>query len=190
MFINKYFKNKTFIFIFTLIFILMFTACGSEKNNTDVSGSSDAPSAPSESAENTNGDKLTAVSFNDFKKTASEYGDLHDMSDSFGYHAAAVTGENINIIYLTPTNADDAKSMILEENSSEPQNIKVVSSGSNFEYYEETAEAKEDESIEAFYGYYLRADNMAILITGPLEKKDSVKQEAVNFYNKLGYTNA
>ncbi|MCI8283738.1 MAG: hypothetical protein HFE90_00470 [Firmicutes bacterium] len=188
MFIHKPFKNKTLIIIFTLIFILMFTACGSEKNNADASDSSEAPA--SSEANNAADDKLTVISFDDFKNAASVYGDLHDMSDSFGYPAAAVTGENINIIYMTPKTEADAKSMILEENSSETQNIKVVSSGSNFEYYEETAEAKEDESIEAFYGYYLRADNMAILITGPLDKKDTVKQEAVNFYNKLGYTNA
>lgn len=190
MIANNFLKNKTIILIFTLIFILMFTACGSEKNSANTSGSAEYSSVSEKENDRSQVDKLTAASFDDFKKAALAYGDLHDMSDSFGYPAAAVTGGNINIIYLTPANEADAKSMILEENGGETQNIKVVSSGGNFEYYEETAEAKEDESIEAFYGYYLRADNMAILITGPLDKKDTVKQEAINFYNKLGYTNA
>ncbi len=194
---GNFLKIQPFIIILSLLLIFALTACSSPQNSSGQD--SEAPGFPSadnpsdgadSSSPGSDGTSLPVVTLDDFKRAAAKYGEVQDMSDSFGYPSAAVTGELINLIYITPDSEKTAVSMITGEDEDESENIQVVASGDNYQYYEEFAESIPDEDIEAFYGYYLRVENMAILITGPADKREDVKKEAKSFYNELGYKNA
>ena len=124
-----------------------------------------------------------------FKEAAGKYGDVRDMTDTLGYESAAVSTEDINLIYMKLDDAAAAKSMALGDKGTEGVELKVTYSGANYDYYEETVDPESEVSSEigAVYGIYLRVDNMLILVTGTADNKDDVKVTAHEFYTGLGY---
>lgn len=133
------------------------------------------------------GESYPPASLDTFKAVASSYGEVYDMSETFGCDAAAVSGESVSLVYLALKDEAEAMSMALGDKDLEGVSLDVVSSGSNYDYYEEIYQSNEQPDGGSFYGLYLRVDNVLILISGPLADQDSVKAEAVDFYSQLGY---
>ena len=79
-----------------------------------------------------------------------------------------------------------AKSMIFGGAGSINQNVTVVKAGDNYDYYEEKSDSNESPE-NSFFGYYLRVDNMLLLVTGPANDSNSVRSKAKSFFQKFGY---
>lgn len=73
-----------------------------------------------------------------FKALAQGYGEVLDVTESLGYEAAAVSTDKVNIIYVRPDDVATAKSMATGDKGSDGVELKVLDSGANYEYYEET----------------------------------------------------
>lgn len=125
-----------------------------------------------------------------FKEAAAKFGEVHDMTEALGYEAAAVSGDNLNLIYMKLDDAAAAKSMALGDKDKDGVELKVINSGANYDYYEEIVDADSADTMDGLgsvYGIYLRVDNMLILVTGTVENKNEVKTQAHAFYTGLGY---
>ena len=122
-----------------------------------------------------------------FKEAAGKYGDVHEMTEALGYESAAVSGDDLNLIYMKLDDAAAAKSMALGDQGVDGVELKVIDSGANYDYYEEIVDTGVSAEPGSVYGIYLRVDNMLILITGKVENKDNVKTQAHEFYTGLGY---
>lgn len=122
-----------------------------------------------------------------FKEAAGKYGEVHDMPEEFGYEAATVSGDKLNLTYIKLDDAAAAKSMALGDKGTDGVELNVIDSGSNYDYYEEIMDPSVSSELGSVYGIYLRVDNMLILITGSVENKNDVKKQAHEFYTGLGY---
>ena len=122
-----------------------------------------------------------------FKEAAGKYGEVHDMTEALGYEAATVPGDELNLTYIKLDDAAAAKSMALGDKGADGVELKVIDSGSNYDYYEEIVDSSVSSELGSVYGIYLRVDNMLILITGTVENKNDVKTKAHEFYTGLGY---
>ena len=109
------------------------------------------------------------------------------MTEALGYEAAAVSGNELNLIYMKLDDAAAAKSMALGDKGADGVELNVIDSGSNYDYYEEIVDSNVSSQLGSVYGIYLRVDNMLILITGSVENKNDVKTQAHEFYTGLGY---
>ena len=173
-------ENKTLKSILCVVasfFMLAgLTACGQEK----------ALSMYSVDPESARGTELTPTELEGFKEAVDSYGDVYDMSDTFGYPAAAVSSDDLNIIYLKLESESEARSMVIGDRDSDGIDLDVISSGENYDYYEEVSQST-SEGTDSLYGLYLRVDSTLILVTGSLENRDRIKAEALDFYSCLGY---
>ena len=122
-----------------------------------------------------------------FKEAAGKYGEVRDMPEEFGYEAATVSGDELNLTYIKLDDAAAAKSMALGDKGADGVELNVIDSGSNYDYYEEILDSNVSSQLGSLYGIYLRVDNMLILITGSVENKNDVKTRAHEFYTGLGY---
>lgn len=152
-----------------------------------ASGCSKTKGLDSSEPEIINEVSLDVTSFDKFREAAGNYGEVYDMTEVLEYQAAAVSSEDINLIYMMLDDAAAAKSMAMGDLGAEGIELKVIDSGENYEYYEETADETADTGIGSIYGLYLRVDNMLILATGSLDDKGNVRNKAVEFYKSLGY---
>ena len=122
-----------------------------------------------------------------FKEAAGKYGEVRDMPEEFGYEAATVSGDELNLTYIKLDDAAAAKSMALGDKGADGVELNVIDSGSNYDYYEEILDSSVSSEPGSLYGIYLRVDNMLILITGSVENKNDVKTQAHEFYTGLDY---
>ena len=132
-------------------------------------------------------DKLATIDKTKFSEIAASYGEIQDVSEEFGFDALAVHSDNeMNYIYMMLQNDAAAKSMLFGGAGSINQNVTVVKAGDNYDYYEEKSDSNESPE-NSFFGYYLRVDNMLLLVTGPANDSNSVRSKAKSFFQKFGY---
>lgn len=152
-----------------------------------AAGCSKTEGLDSSEPEVVNNVSLEVTSIDKFKEAAESYGEIYDMTEILGFESAAVSSEELNLIYMALDDSAAAKSMALGDLGNEGVEIETIDSGKNYEYYEETVSSDAETDISSIYGLYLRVDNMLILVTGDLNDKDSVRDKAVAFYEGLGY---
>lgn len=160
-----------------LLLVVALTSCGS--GTSPSSGSEDSSSSGADS------DLLAAVSLDDFKEAASSYGTVTDMTDQLVFETASVQSDRVNIIYMKTHTQQQAENMI--SGSGGENTVTVLRSGQNYSYCEENAPADASDGTEAFYGYYLRVDNVLLLVTGKPEDRELVRETAADLLDSLGY---
>ncbi len=176
---------------------------------------SEIPTNSSSENRSTENDTYPSVSLEDFKVAASAYGTVIDMTEQLTYESAAVQGNSqYNIIYMKADTPQQAERILVSEFSSsadsddsaysdsdnsaypddassysdtEKTNIRTLRCGVNYCYYEEDAPADPEAGTAAFYGRYLRVDNVLLLVTGTAENKAGVKETSAKLFQLLGY---
>ena len=184
----KYSEKKQKMRYLELFFSLLlitalfgFSACGP----ISPSGSSkDSVSAENEA------DIYRTASLEDFKTAASVYGTVTDMTEQLTYESAAVRdNDQYNMIYIKAVSSKQAERILFSDSDSgaDQTDIKKLRSGVNYCYYEEEAPADPQSGTAAFYGRYLRVDNVLILVTGTPDDKDGVQDVSGKLFQSLGY---
>ena len=107
------------------------------------------------------------------------------MTDQLVFETASVQSDRVNIIYMKTHTQQQAENMI--SGSGGENTVTVLRSGQNYSYCEENAPADASDGTEAFYGYYLRVDNVLLLVTGKPEDRELVRETAADLLDSLGY---
>ena len=180
--------RPTFSFVLTLMMLALlfsFSACGSQSM---PDSSQDSVTAEAEE------DTYQAPSLDDFKAVASAYGTVTDMTQQLTYESAAVQNNSrYNIIYMKAVTPDQAERILFSEsgfdteNGSENPNVQTLRSGGNYCYYEEYASTDPQSDTAAFYGRYLRIDNVLLIVTGAPEDKVGVQEISGKLFQSFGY---
>ena len=173
------------IIVSVLMLLLSLAACGSEQ--TAGAGSAEGSSLQETPVQSS--DSYEPVSMNRFKKAAADLGEAQDVSEDFGFDACMVTGEDgTNYIYMYLSSDDMADQLLTDgdgDGLTDP-GLQLIKSGGNYEFYKEIYE--NEESGATIRGYYLRVENMLILITGDQEAEETVMSDADTLFRSLGYS--
>ena len=134
-------------------------------------------------------DTYQAASLTDFKEAASVYGTVTDMTEQLTYESAAVKGnDRYNIIYMKAVTPEQAEDILFSDSGPDTDpTVNKLRSGDNYCYYEENAAADPASSTAAFYGRYLRIDNVLLIVTGAPEDKTGVQETSEKLFSALGY---
>ena len=177
-----------FSFALTLMMLVLLFSLSACSSQSPSDSSKNSVSAESES------DTYQAPSLDDFKAAASAYGTVTDMTQQLTYESAAVQNNSrYNIIYMKAVTPDQAERILFSEsgfdaeNASENPNIQTLRSGGNYCYYEEYASTDPQSNTAAFYGRYLRIDNVLLIVTGAPEDKAGVQGISEKLFQSLGY---
>ncbi len=173
-------KHRKFTFLLPVLLLLTVLLSSCSAGGAPSSGSED-PSLPEGS------DVLPAVSLDDFSEAASAYGTVTDMTEQLTFETASVQTDRINIIYMKTHTEKQAENLISGGTDSE-DTVTVLRSGQNYSYCEENAPEDPSDGTAAFYGYYLRVDNVLLLVTGSPEDRTFVRETAEEFFTSLGYS--
>lgn len=187
--------------ILSVVLVAAMSGCGEKKADksydvfdsayepvsSEVLPNADSNSNKKQDTPHVSEDRLDTVSKESFTEIVTAYGEIQDVSKDFGFDALAVHSDNsLNYIYMMLQNDAAAKSMIFGNADSINPNVSIVKTGDNYDYYEEKYESDEN-SRNSFFGYYLRVDNMLLLVTGPINDSNAVRSGAKSFFRELGY---
>ncbi len=183
---------------------LSLSSCNSPEKNglssADSSNSADVPGAGEETAAPKADDSsLVPVTLDAFKEAASAYGIVTDTTEQLAFESAAVQNGSFTLIYMRANTPEQAEDFLTDGGKNE---VTALRSGSNYTYYEEISpsggQSSSDSShspngsgsSDGFYGYYLRIENVLLLVTGSPSDEKAVRETAETLFRTLGCTPA
>ncbi len=164
------------------------SACGSDSaaNGNGQSGSESSQQEDiSMSSEDVpvSDDTYEAATMESFQSEAASWGEVSDVTDQLTYEASVMKSEKLTMIYMKTNNVEQAENILIDNTSDEESHVKVLRQGGNYTYYEE----EQKDGDEPFYGYYLRIENVLLLVTGAPEDRQQIKSAAGELFQKMGY---
>ncbi|MBR2778593.1 MAG: hypothetical protein IKD85_00225 [Firmicutes bacterium] len=178
--------KKALLSVLVIMILLTLPAC-SQDSKTASGGTDWSAGSESEGVERSS-DSYSPVSMNRFKSAVSDIGEAQDVSEDFGFDASMVSGsDGTSYIYIFMTTAEMAEQLITDgDGDGYPDpGLQMIRGGANYEFYRE--EYENDETGITVCGYYIRVDNMLILVNGDREAEETVKADADGLFRKLGY---
>ena len=168
--------------------LLLLSSC-TAKGSLDLSYDNSAYTSTGDSSSASRSNAV--VSLDRFKKEieAENLGTVSEINGDYGYDAAlAVSEDQTNYIYMYLPDKETARSLLTDSDGDGQQDadLTLVLEKENYELYTQEHTAS-DSSDSSLYGKCLRAGCMLIIISGPLENKESISSHADNFITRLGF---
>lgn len=182
--------KKILLIFISITMLLLCASCGtSESAYPSQNSVSPDISAPVETAGT--GRNEAAISLKQFEDEikAGHLGEISRTKDDSGYDAALAASEDgTNYIYMYLLSEEMAAS-ILKDGDGDGQtdnDLSLTLKKDSYQLY--TQESSPDSSSESSsYGRYLLAGSMIIIVNGPLENKELIKENADTFMRNLGF---